>query len=502
MSLIGLDVGTTGCKAVVIDLTGRLLAEAYREYPLSHPQPGWAELNPTEVLAGVEAVLSEAVAKAGAADPVRAIGVSSQGEAGVPLDAEGRVLYGSPVSFDTRTVPQAEWWEREVGPERLFQITGQGLSPMYTLPKVQWLIQNVPDVRDRMTRFYCFEDYVIYKLCGRAVIDYSMAARTLAFDIHEKAWSKELLSKAGVSPELFAEPMPSGSLAGTILPDMAERLGLPRDVKLVTGGHDQPCGALGAGIIRPNVAVDGTGTVECITAALAEPVLTETMLRNNFACYPHTAPGLYVTLAYNFTGGSLLRWFRDVLGSEEIAEAEASGRDVYDVIIGKATDGVVRPLVLPHFTATGTPYSDPASKGAIVGLGLETTRGELVKALLDGITFEMKLNLELLREAGVAVELIRAIGGGAKSPFWLQLKADMFKTPVIRLDVTEAPCLGAAMLAGIAIGAYADFEDAVAACVRECERYEPRPDRAAAYDERYQLYRELYPRLADLSHRL
>lgn len=502
MSLIGLDVGTTGCKAIVVNLEGKVLGEAYREYPLVHPQPGWAELDPDEVFDKVQVVLKQAVAEATGADPVQGIGISSQGEAGIPLDENGRFLYRSPVSFDTRAVPQTERLGERIGRNRIFEITGHALNSMYTLPKIQWLIENVPAVRERMRHFYCFEDYIIFRLCGRAAIDYSLAARTLAFDIHTKTWSEEMLAGSSVDPSIFAEPMPSGSVAGTILPDVARSLGLPLDTKIVTGGHDQPCGALGAGIIKPHVAVDGTGTVECITAAFPEPVLSPTMRENGFSCYPAVAPDLYVTLAYNFTGGSLLRWFRDTLGQREVAQAQEEGRDVYDVIISKATDGVVQPMVLPHFTATGTPYHDPHSRGAFLGLALETTLGDIIKAILDGITFEMKLNLSLLEEAGVRIDVIRAIGGGSRSPFWLQLKADMFKRPIVKLDVEEAPCLGAALCAGVATGAYGGFEEAVDAAVHEGDRYEPNAQRTAAYDERFKIYRDIYPTLADLSHRL
>jgi xylulokinase len=502
MSLIGLDVGTTGCKAIVVNLEGKVLGEAYREYPLTYPQPGWAELDPDEVFDKVQVVLKEAVERAQGADPVQGIGISSQGEAGIPVDADGNFLYRSPVSFDTRAVPQTERLGERHGRERIFEITGHALNGMYTLPKIEWLIENVPAVRERMERFYCFEDYIIFRLCGHAAIDYSLAARTLAFDINTKTWSTEMLADSPVDASVFAEPMPSGSVAGTILPEVARSLGLPADTKIVTGGHDQPCGALGAGIIRPHVAVDGTGTVECITAAFPEPVLTPTMRENGFSCYPAVAPDLYVTLAYNFTGGSLLRWYRDTLGQAEVAQARAEGRDVYNLLISKATDGVVQPMVLPHFTATGTPHHDPISKGAILGLALETTAGDIIKAVLDGVTFEMKLNLSLLDQAGVRIDVIRAIGGGSRSPVWLQLKADMFRRPVVRLDVEEAPCLGAALCAGVATGAYGSFQEAVDAAVHEGDRYEPNNERADQYDERFAIYRDLYPALADINHRL
>lgn len=241
------------------------------------------------------------------------------------------------------------------------------------------------------------------------------------------------------------------------------------------------------------MAIDATGTVECLTPAFAEPNLGEEMFRHGFACYPHTAEPLYCTIAFNFTGGSLLRWFRDTLGEAERSRARREGRDVYEVLLEEMPEEPTDLLVLPYFASTGTPYLDPEPLSAVVGLRLGTTRGEIIRALLEGLTFEIKLNIELLAQAGIHLRELRAVGGGARSPRWLQIKADIFNLPVISLQTSEAACLGVALLAGVAAGAYGSLSEAVAATVRPVRTYEPDPRRARFYEEQFHRYRRLYP---------
>jgi xylulokinase len=276
---------------------------------------------------------------------------------------------------------------------------------------------------------------------------------------------------------------------------MAAQLGLPKGCKVVTGGHDQPAGALGAGIIKERIAIDATGTVECFAPAFSRPVMNPVMLRNNFCCYYHVAPRLYVTLAFNFTGGSLLRWFRDTMAGEEKAEAKRRGVDVYDILMAKMSAAPTDLFVLPHFTMTGTPYMDPTPTGAIIGLNLATSKAKLIKAVLEGISYEMKLNIELLEEAGVVVDELRAIGGGAKSERWLQLKADMFNKRIVRLTTTEAACQGVSIAAGVATGEYASFSEAVGAIVKPDKVFLPNRSRAKMYEEKLAEYRRIYPAL-------
>jgi xylulokinase len=502
MSLLGIDIGTTGCKGIVFRVDGTILGQAYREYPLRHPREGWIELDPRVVWAAVRDTIREAVDRAGPGDPVRALSTSVQGEAVTPVGVNGEPLDNSPVTFDGRSVPFLSHWQESPGAERVFEITGMPLHSMYTIQKILWWKRERPEIYRDTWKFLCYGDYALHRLGLPPTIDPSMAGRTMAFDVRAGGWSEEILARAEVPEEKLAAVAPSGTVVGEVPAAVCDDLGLPHGMLAAAGGHDQPCGALGAGITRPGLAMDATGTVECITPIFDALALSPAMRENNFCCYRHVAPGLFATLAFNFTGGSLLRWYRDTLGAKEVEEARVAGMDVYDIMIGKAASGPSRLLLLPHFTMSGTPMFDPAAKGAIVGLTLGTSVDQILKALLDGITYELRLNLDRLEAAGVAVKELRAIGGGARSRTWLQLKANIFGRPVSSLNVSEAACLGAAMLAGVASGDYPTLAQATDALVRVAETFEPQPAEVARYEEMYALYRELYPTLRDLIHRL
>lgn len=505
MSLLGVDVGTTGVKAVVFREDGTVLGQGYREYPLHHPGPaGWVELNSEQIWQATREAIREAVSGAGRSDPVEALAVSSMGETAVPLDASGTPLMNAIANLDTRAVSEAERLEKTLGKRRVFERTGHPIHPMYTVPKLMWLKGNRPEVFRRLWKFLCAEDFVLFRLGAKdPPIDWSLASRTMGFDVVGKRWCHEVLEAAGIEEGVWAHPLPSGEAVGTIDPRVAEELSLPTKIVLATGGHDQPCGCLGSGVVREGVAMDAIGTVDCITVTFGRPVLTEAMLNNHFCCYPHVAEDLYVTVTWSWTGGILLRWYRDTFASEEKSVAGRMGVDVYDLIVAQAHQEPTGLFVLPHFTpTTGTPWMDTQSKGVIAGLTLNTTRGDLIRALLEGVNYEMRLNLELLREAGIVVQEIRAIGGGAKSKFWLQLKADMFGIPVVSLGVTEAACFGAALLAGKAAGKWERVREAAEHLITIRETFEPDPRRKALYDERFALYRDLYPTLREWLHRV
>ena len=503
MSLLGLDVGTSGAKCVAFDPAGRVLASAHQEYPLHHPRPGWVELDADEVWAAVEKVTGEVASRLDA-DPPRALGVSAQGEAGVLIDREGRTLFPSLVSCDVRTTEEKAEMEAALGRERLHEITGQLIHTIYTLVKLMWTAKHHPDVMDRAWKFLCFEDYVGYRLTGATAMDWSLCGRTMLFDVRERCWSDEILSASGIRRDILPDAVAPGTVIGRVTEAMAARLGLPAGMPVVAGAHDQPAAALGGGVVQAGAAVDGTGTVACITAALAEPVINDRMLESGLCCYSHAAKDLYCTIVYNYTGAALIKWYSDTLGEYARAEAASSGKDPYDVMMAEAAsvEGPTGLLVLPHFTTTGTPYFDERAKGAVLGLSLATSRAEIVKALIEGVTFEMKLNLDLLDKAGVPVRELRPLGGGAKSPVWMQIKADIYDRPCVELDVTEAGCLAMAMLGGVAVGEYSGLDEAVKATVRRRRVFEPDPANAKGYAERFALYREVYPTFKDLAHRM
>jgi len=276
MSLLGLDIGTSGCKATIIDEEGNVLAQAYQEYSLISSQPGWQELEPERVWSSVKYVIAQSLIDH-TDDEIKAIGVSSFGEATVAVDRDGHSLCNSMIYIDIRGQAEAEELKSKLGDEKVLGITGTTIQPMYSICKIMWLKKNRPEVYQKTWKFLLFADYILFRLGARAATDYSLAARTMAFNIVRKEWSMEILDCAGIDAEKFGDPVQSGTPVGHLSTLLAEELGLSDNILLVAGGHDQPCAALGAGVIHANLAVDGLGTTECITPAFDRPILTDAM---------------------------------------------------------------------------------------------------------------------------------------------------------------------------------------------------------------------------------
>ncbi len=495
---MGLDIGTSGCKAAVFDSEGRMQALARRTYALSLTSDGGAELDPAGVMQECRAAV--AVAARGLTGKIRALAVSSQGEAFTPLDAGGQPLGPAMVSSDSRAASQVARELPGLHREKLYQITGHTPHPMFTLYKMLWLRENRPAIWQRAARFFCFEDLLHQQLGLAPAISWPLAGRTMMFDVRNHAWSSQILELAGLSPDKLARPMQSGGIVGAVDDKTADGWGLPPGILVAAGGHDQTCAALGAGATEAGSAMYATGTVDCITAAFAKPVFSASLMRANLCTYDHAAPGLYATITFNLTGGNALQWFHDEFGHPERSAAVTGGRDAYELLLETAAASASSLLALPYLAAAGTPYFDTVTPGAVLGLRLTTKRGDLLRALLEGLAMEMRLNLDILAEAGVQVEHLRAVGGGARSDWWNQLKADVTNRPVIVPDVTEAGCLGAAMLAcsahtGAATAALAK------SWVRPRKEFAPRQDATAFYTARYAAYRNLYPALRDFTRR-
>jgi xylulokinase len=428
--------------------------------------------------------------------------LSVQGEAVMPVDEQGQALRPALLGMDSRTAEQNAWLRERFGAEHLFERTGMPVHTVNTLPKLLWLKQYEPDLWARAERFLLYEDFLIYKMTGRAVISRCLASRTQLYDIPDDRWSPEILEALELEPERLATVKPSGVAVGSMLPGLVRTLGLTKPPLVVTGGHDQACGALGVGLVRPGLAMDSTGTAEVVEVALGAPVLNKTLYQGDISVYAHVVPDLYLAMTLNHSGGLVLRWFRDTLGQQEMREAQASGRDAYELLLRDASPEPTSLLLLPDFAGSGTPTFDTASKGAILGLTFGTDKTELAKAILEGLTFELRLNLDLLKDGGVKIDELRAIGGGARSELWLQLKADITGIPVVAPRITEAASWGAALLAGTAAGHFSSAAEAAEEMLHLERRFEPDPKRAARYEERYTLYREVYPTLRSIHHRM
>jgi len=305
-----------------------------------------------------------------------------------------------------------------------------------------------------------------------------------------------------LDPDRLATVHPSGTGVGRMHAALARELGLDKPPLVVTGGHDQACGALGAGLTRPELAEVSTGTAEVVELAMAAPALNDVLRRGNISVYAHVVPGLYLAMVLNQSGGLVLRWYRDTFCQAEVLRAEREGASAYDLILADAPTDPSPVIVLPHLSGSGTPWFDTASKGAILGLTFGTTRRDIAKAILEGLTFELRVNLDLLRQGGVVINELRAIGGGARSELWLQLKADILGVPVVAPEVTEAACLGAALLAGVGAGVYPDAVQAAASVFKPARTYRPNPERQELYNRRYEVYRSVYPAVAPISYQL
>jgi len=489
---LGIDIGTGGCKAVVFDDNGKQVSSSYREYSIITSHPGWAELDTDEVISQCFDVIREAASLAGKGS-VRGIGISSQGEAFTFVDRQGKAMCNALVSSDVRAVDLIKPWVDSFGEEKLYNITGHTPHPMFSLFKLLWMKENEPEMFSGAERILCFEDLLQYRLgIASPSMGWPLAGRTMLFDVVTHKWDTAIAGKAGIDTQKLSRPMRSGSLAGFVNKDIAGSLGLSDETFIVTGGHDQPCSGLGAGAVDPGVAVWSSGSVECITPAFDRPVFTGELHRNNLCTYDHTAPGMYATVAFSLTGGNLFRWFRDQLGGEETVRARDEKKDAYDILLDMLPDQPSRVTVLPYFTPSGTPYFDVDVKGTILGLDLSVTKAELLKGLLEGVAMEVRLNLEILRQSGYQVDELRIIGGGAKSEEHVQLKADATGMPVTILDVTEAGCMGVAMLAK-ACNDKADVKVIAREWVRPVKRIIP--SRQDYYTDKFNRYKNLYPAL-------
>ncbi len=499
MSLLGIDVGTTGCKAAAFSLDGECIASAYREYPMLHPGDGLAELDSVDVFTRIRQCVAE-VARATSSDPITALSVSSMGEAMVPVSRDREILGNSILMVDLRGSEYVDRLRERIGQEEFYEINPNILGPNYSLPKLLWVRDNQPDVWKRTWKFLNWGDLVPVLLGGEPVASHTLVNRTLLYDIRREDWSDRLLELTGLDREKLPRPVHSGTDAGTVSDAIADEFGLPRGVRMIVGGHDQGCNSLGAGIHEAGKAVCGMGTFECITPAYDHIPPTAEMLPRGLNVEHHVIPGLYVSFIFN-QSGSLVRWFRDTFASAD-RKLLREGEDIYDVLTAEMPADPTRLLVLPHFEITGTPDFVTDSAGVIAGLKNDTTRGEILKAIMEGATFYFVEGIDGLREVGIDMRELVATGGGAKSDAWLQIKADILGVPFVRPRITECTILGAAMLAGIATGALADPADATRRFVVRERVFEPDRARHERYREQHELYRRLYPALKDIQARL
>lgn len=493
MAFAGLDVGTSGSKMLVYDLDGNILYTASRKYG-ELGGGGRRELNPETVMKYVKEVLREVGESC--PEKIEAMAVASLGESVVCLDKGGGALANSMLTGDSRGIRETKEIIEKMGAQKIFEITGLPPNELYGLPKYMWLNRNT-DVVKRADAILFYEDYVGYMLTGRRNVSYSSAARSMAFDIRKMEWSTELLSLAGIGIKQMSRPVKPCTVIGTIIPEMAKELHLNQDMKLVVGGHDQSCAALGSGLTGMKTGECGMGTCEFLFTMLPKAMMTPYMIDNDFTCIPYIMPGTYLSSLEVTTCGALKNWARDSILKGFKMECEERGEDFYNCIDQVVRDIRTEILVLPQFGSSGNPSLSMDARGTIAGLTIHTKAEEIYRAILEGMAFQMLLSYERLRCLGTKMESIVATGGGAASELTLQIRADIFNMKVLSLENEESGTLGCMLMAATGTGAYPSLEEGIRRAVKIKKEFLPDRKMHDYYMEKFFKYKMLYEKMYD-----
>jgi xylulokinase len=500
VSLLGVDVGTTGCKVAAYSEDGRLMALHYEGYQIKKPKPGWAQLDPLEVWNKVKLAINS-VAKKCAQDSIRALSVSSLGEAVVPVSKDRKILGPSILFFDARGAEFLDELRRNLSDVQLYSINGNTLGNQYGLTKMMWIRQHQPEIYERADKFLLWSSFISFMLGANAVVDYSLANRTLLFDLDKGKWSQELLTLSKLDRAKLPDTYPSGTQIGTVSAQMADELDLPKGIIVTAGAHDQNASALGCGVIKSGSAVYSMGTSICITPVFEDRPDAKMMIQRGLNTEHHVVPGRYVCFIYN-QGGSIVKWFRNTFATDLNQEGGSSGDDLYQSLFREIPKGPSRVIVLPHFSVTGPPDFIDDSSGVMVGLDLDTRRGDILRGIIEGVTFSLKEVVDSLETTDIKINEFRPVGGGSKSEAWIQISANIFGKPFRLPLVKEAGTLGAAIIAGVGSGVFVSFEEGVEACVRLERTFEPDLSVNQRYKVRYEVYKELWPLMSEYLRKL
>ncbi len=496
---LGIDVGTSGTKTIAIDEAGTILASASAEYPCEHPRPGWSEQDPEHWWRATAATVREVLAR-GDLKPVdvAAIGLSGQMHGSVFLDAAGAVVRPALLWNDQRTGREAaEIEEKAGGREGLVRLVGNRALTGFTAPKLLWLRRNEPAHWDRVRQVLLPKDYIRYRLSGTFATEVSDAAGTLLLDVAHRRWSRELLGLLGLDPALLPECFESPAVSAVVSAAGAEATGLKAGTKIVGGGGDQPAGAVGNGIVRPGVVSATMGTSGVVFAHAAEPGF-DPLGRLQRGC--HAVPGAWCVMGVVLAAGGSFQWFRNQLGQVEVEAARAQGIDPYFLLNDEAAlagPGAEGLFFLPYLTGERAPHYDSDARGSWVGLSVRHGRPHLVRSILEGASYAMRDSLELIREMGVTIDQVRLSGGGARSPLWRQIQANIYGVDAQTVNATEGPAFGVALLAMVGAGVFATVPEACDATIRLVDRTAVEPEVAAFHDRGHAIYRKLYADLRE-----
>ncbi|HUV03512.1 MAG TPA: xylulokinase [Armatimonadota bacterium] len=501
--LLGIDVGTSGTKTLLIDESGKVVASATDTYPLSTPKPLWAEQEPEDWWKATVSTIGTVLEESGI-DPadIRGIGLSGQMHGAVFLDERNQVLRPSILWCDQRTGTECEWITETIGKAKVVELTSNPVLTGFTAGKIIWLRNNEPENYAKTRKVLLPKDYIRFRLTGEFATEVSDASGTSLFNVTKRQWADGMLDGAGIPREWMPKAYESPEISGRITEETAGLTGLKAGTPVVGGGGDQAAGAVGTGVVETGIISSTVGTSGVVFAFVDKPVVDPGLRVHTFC---HAVPGKWHVMGVMLSAGGSLRWYRDAFADVESAEARANQVDVYDILSAQAATvelGCEGLIFLPYLTGERTPYPDPNARGAFFGITLRHGKPHFVRAVLEGVAYGLRDSFEILNEMRVPIEQVRASGGGARSEVWRQIQADVTGREHVLINVDEGPAFGVALLAGVGTGVYPSVEKACRDTIKVISATKPDLVRKAQYDSYYGVYRSLYPALKEQCRRV
>ena len=493
--LLGIDVGTSACKAGLFSLDGAPLAQSQAAYPVHYPREGWAEQDPDDWWRGVAEALRATLAGRNAGD-ILGIGIGGQSWAAVMVDSAGHVLANTPIWMDTRALTECEEMKRAVGEDTLFAVCGNPTQPTYTLPKILWYRRHLPDAYRRARWVLQSNSFIAFKLTGEVSHDLSQGYGCQCFDIRRGAWNTDILRELTLSAALLPELSPCHQVIGRVTAEAARITGLTAGIPVVAGGLDAACGTLGAGVYREGQTQEQGGQAGGMSVCMDRCVADRRLIVSR-----HVLPGKWLLQGGTVGGGGVLRWLSRELCAKDALDAAEAGISVFEAMDAQAKDvapGSDGVLFLPYMAGERSPIWNPQAKGVFYGLDYSKRRAHMIRACMEGVAYSLRHNLQTAGEAGAPAGVLHAMGGSANSLGWTQIKADVTGRRIEVPSSDMATALGAALLAGVGVGVYDGFETAIRRTVRMRRSHVPDAANAAIYEQAYERYRQLYVLLREM----
>ncbi|MFW6270232.1 MAG: xylulokinase [Bacillota bacterium] len=488
--LLGLDIGTSGVKAILISVAGDIITTNTRSYPLSTPRAGWAEQNPEDWWQATQNVIQDVLTDSGIkAEELKGISFSGQMHSSVFLDENMEVIRPAILWSDTRTSRQCEEiYEKVGGLENLINYVSNPALEGFTAPKILWLKENEPENYKKVKQVLLPKDYIRYKLTGEIHMDVSDGAGTLMLDVENKNWSDPLLKKLGIEKDLLPPVVESIAVTGEITSEVAKKTGLNPGTPVVAGGADNACGAVGSGIIKEGRVMASIGSSGVVLAQTNSPTPDD---QGRIHLFNHSKPDVWYMMGVMLSAGMSYSWLQESMYGDRLEYEELNQ------LAGEIEPGSEGLVFLPYLYGERTPHADANARGVFFGISGKHKEGHFARSVMEGVSFGLRDSLELIKEKGIEIKEIRAIGGGIKSEVWQSILANIFGEEISLLNVEEGPAFGAALIAGVGVEAFSSFEAAEKKMIKIKRKIPPRTETVKKYDKYYQIYRDLYPSLKE-----